>query len=67
MKDFFTHVEDVAYTALQLYFLAVANYMEEDKEEERTRVLTDEFCKLLEKINHFSLDLRQIYKSLLLA
>ncbi|MCE5167378.1 hypothetical protein HAX54_051243, partial [Datura stramonium] len=33
--DFFIHVEDVAYTALQLCFLAVAYYMEEDEEQER--------------------------------
>ncbi|XP_016488690.2 putative late blight resistance protein homolog R1B-16 isoform X1 [Nicotiana tabacum] len=53
MKDLFTHVEDVAYTATHMCFLGVGKAMDR------------EFSELLEKISPFKPELRQIYKSLL--
>ncbi|MCD7452926.1 hypothetical protein HAX54_018753 [Datura stramonium] len=56
MKDLFTHVEDVAYTAAQLCLLGSSCNMD------------CEFSKLLERISRpFSPELRQIYLSALIG
>ncbi|TMW97857.1 hypothetical protein EJD97_004905 [Solanum chilense] len=55
MKDFFTHAEDVAYTAAYLCFLGLNGPMDTD------------IPKFLKRISPFSPDVRQIYLSVLMG